>query len=105
MTPLEIFFWLVVAHAICDYVFQPEAMAKGKAGLNGVPWYYWLAAHALTHGAAVGFVTKMFPLALIETAAHAAIDYGKVRRKYGIHIDQLLHILCKVGYVLYLADG
>ncbi|MCS7269838.1 MAG: hypothetical protein NZ703_02035, partial [Gemmataceae bacterium] len=62
-----------------------------------------LAAHALVHGAVVGLVFHMFGagwtwvtlLFLLESGAHALIDWGKCQGWYGIHIDQGLHLLCK----------
>jgi hypothetical protein len=106
---LEVLFALVVAHGVCDFVLQPDAMGSGKnhrknrADTNGSlfpPWPYWMGAHALTHGGGVYMVTGSVALGIIETALHATIDYAKCDERIGVHSDQLLHLGCKVGYAL-----
>jgi hypothetical protein len=108
--PILLLLYLVAGHALVDFAWQSEAMALGKCprtqhpAARAVPWYYWLAAHALLHGAAVGLVcqgmgvapARTLALALAETLAHALIDLGKCRGWYGIHRDQALHLLCKL---------
>ena len=91
---------LVMGHAVADFALQSEAMAKGKNWRTpyAIPWPYWLTAHALIHGAAVTVVTGSVTLGLCETAAHWLIDLGKCSNKYGIHIDQALHLACKVAW-------
>jgi hypothetical protein len=109
-------FFFLAGHALVDFAAQSDRMAASKARRStptdpgAAPWYYWLTAHALLHGAAVGLVVKLFDygwynvvgFALAETAAHWAIDFGKVERLYGVHIDQVLHILCKIAWYLLL---
>lgn len=116
MNLISIFFLLLCGHAIADFALQTDWIAKNKSRHNLVPagydpvrhgplqkiWPYVLSAHALIHGAMVFAVTQSVLLAAIETAAHWAIDFGKCERKYGIHTDQALHILCKLGYAIYL---
>ena len=103
-------FFLLAAHALMDYALQTEAIATCKCrgcdhpAAKTVPWYYWLTAHALLHGAAVGVVIRWFgydwiavvTLALCETIAHWWIDHLKCLGWFGIHIDQLLHLTCKL---------
>jgi hypothetical protein len=105
-------FFLLAGHALMDYALQGDAMATCKCrrsthpAQQGVPWYYWLTAHALTHGLAVGVLLRWagydwnlaVGFALAETVAHWLIDLGKCERLYNIHVDQLLHILCKVAW-------
>ena len=74
---MEIFFvrfwWMLVGHALADYPLQSEAMAREKDRHSttplqaSVPWFYWLTAHALLHGGAVGLVTQSIWLGLAET--------------------------------------
>jgi hypothetical protein len=102
--------YLLAGHALVDFALQSEAMAIGKCpqtqhpAARAVPWYYWLTAHALLHGAMVGLVCLMMSikpllaafLFVAETLFHAVIDFGKCRGWYGIHRDQALHLACKL---------
>ena len=108
---LQMLFQMVIAHAVSDFVLQNDAMGAGKnrtnklqerTGLQFPPWYYWLLTHALVHGGAVYFITGNLALGLIETALHTVIDFGKCEHWYGIHVDQALHILCKLAYVYFI---
>ena len=102
MTILMVCFLLLVGHAICDYPLQGDAVAinknrNAKTELQKhVPWYYWLASHALMHGGAVALITGSVTLGIAETVAHFLIDFGKCEKLFNIHIDQLLHIICKL---------
>lgn len=105
-------FFLLAGHALMDYSLQNDAMAACKCRRTtnplqqAVPWYYWLTAHALLHGAAVGVIIKWsgaaYDLAVVfglaETILHWLIDLGKCEKLYSIHIDQGLHVLCKVAW-------
>jgi len=111
---LSTFFQLLIGHALADYPLQGEAMAKGKNRNNpphGVPagqkpvkvWFHYLTAHALIHSGAVLLVTGNYYLALAELVLHWIIDFAKCENWTNPHVDQLLHIGCKVGYVVALA--
>jgi hypothetical protein len=103
-------FFLFAAHALMDFALQGDAIATCKCRGAGtqlqksVPWYYWLSAHAILHGAAVGVVVQWFGygfevaviLGVIETVIHWFIDLGKCEKYFDIHVDQGLHLLCKV---------
>jgi hypothetical protein len=103
-------FFLLAGHALMDFALQSDAMAVCKCRRTdnplqkSVPWYYWLTAHCLLHGAAVGVVLHWttgnwdlaVAFALIETVVHWFIDLGKCEKYYSIHVDQGLHIACKV---------
>jgi hypothetical protein len=111
--------FLLAGHALMDFALQSETMARCKCRRSpdpiqqSVPWYYWLTAHALLHGAIVGVVFYWGYLdwylavwfAAAETVAHWVIDFGKCERLYGIHIDQGLHVLCKVAWWGLVASG
>lgn len=92
---------LFALHFICDYPLQGDTIARGKnrtidPALFGVNWWYWMASHAATHAVAVGYV--LGPVAgCIEFAAHFLIDVGKCEKKYGLHVDQILHGLTKIA--------
>ncbi len=109
MLGFELFFQLLVGHALADFVLQSDAMGRGKNRHNNIPkdadssfprWYYWLSAHALIHGGIVYLLTGSLALGLIETFAHGLIDFAKCEGKIGLNTDQALHIACKIAYVL-----
>jgi hypothetical protein len=58
-------------------------------------WPWVLTSHAATHAAGVFVVTRSPAAALAELVAHWLIDFGKCERRYGIHVDQVLHLLTK----------
>lgn len=112
-------FFLLAGHALMDFALQSDPMAVCKCRRaahplqQSVPWFYWLTAHALLHGAAVGGVvfwwvgdpTLVVGFAVAETVIHWLIDFGKCEKRYGIHADQGLHVLCKVAWWGLLAGG
>lgn len=105
---LEIFFMLLVGHALADYPLQGDFLARGKnhkAPLDGVPWWQCLAAHALIHGGMVYLITGVFWLGLAETVIHWFIDFGKSHGLYGFNTDQALHIACKILWTLMIVMG
>lgn len=111
-------FLLIAGHALGDFPLQPDAMAtckcrKAKLPLQDeVPWYYWMTAHALVHGfitaLIVAFWTENKELAvmvgLLETSIHWIIDALKCEGVFGIHVDQALHVLCKVAWWVMIAN-
>lgn len=116
---LALLFFLIAAHALMDYALQSEVIATCKCRdcdnpiAKSVPWYYWLTAHTLLHGAAVGAVFRWFGFdwntamlfAAAETVIHWVIDYGKCEKWYGIHADQGLHVACKLLWFGLAASG
>jgi hypothetical protein len=98
----HLLFWLVAGHFICDYVLQGDTMAREKNEFSKtdlqkhVPWYYWMVAHASTHGAAVALITGRVDLGWYEAALHGVIDIAKCRKKINIHVDQVLHLAAKL---------
>jgi Protein of unknown function (DUF3307) len=108
--PLWLFFALMIGHALCDYPWQGDAIAKGKnrhSVPHGIPpgqkpcsvWIHYLTAHALIHAGSVWVITGNPWLGLIEFLAHWAIDFCKCENWTNPHQDQMLHIFCKVIYV------
>ncbi|HSQ57971.1 MAG TPA: DUF3307 domain-containing protein [Gemmata sp.] len=110
-------FYLLATHALMDYALQSETIATCKCRgcdspiARSVPWYYWLTAHTVLHGAAVGMVVYWFgkgwntvaAYAVAETVCHWLIDFGKCEKWYSIHVDQGLHVLCKLVWFALLA--
>ena len=116
---LALLFFLIAAHALMDYALQNETIATCKCRkcdsplAKSVPWYYWLTAHAVLHGAAVGAVVRWFGydwkvvvvLALAETVVHWLIDFGKCENWYSIAADQTFHVACKVFWFALIVGG
>lgn len=104
-----ILFELIIGHALGDYVLQPDAMAVGKSHKFKspiLPWGYWLTAHALVHAGIVLMITGDHIIAAAEFVSHWTIDFLKCDGAYGIHVDQILHILCKViWWVVLMTNG
>ena len=109
---MELIFWLLVGHAICDFTFQTDAMAKGKNRHNKTEpppnqkympcWPYWLSAHALIHAGSVALVTGSTVLGLAEFVIHWVTDFFKCDNLFGVNTDQAIHIGSKLAYVLIL---
>ena len=112
----EILFYLLVGHALADFVLQTDMMAKHKnrnreIDMSVVPpgqkympcWHYWLTSHALIHGGAVAVVTGIWWLGLLETGLHWLIDFAKCENLIGVNQDQALHIGCKLFYLILIA--
>ncbi len=109
----ELLFMLLVAHALADFGLQSEIMRKLKNrhkkpdwipdGQKYVPcWFYWLTAHSLIHAGLVLCVTQSLACAIFELALHWIIDYAKCEGCSTPPEDQLMHIICKIGYWLAL---
>jgi len=103
MTMFNLLLLLWGLHFVCDFPLQSDAIAVGKGKFDtphlGVPWYYWLTAHAATHAVAVGLATGSAALGACEFIAHFIIDVLKCRKLTNIHVDQALHLLCKIAWV------
>jgi hypothetical protein len=111
---MALFFQFLVGHALADFVFQREVMAKSKSrhaavyksNSPGFPgWYYWLISHALFHGGVVFLISGSLLLGVIETVLHTLIDFSKCEHWINLHVDQTLHVLCKLGYVYVIYQG
>jgi hypothetical protein len=109
MTAIHVLFWLVIGHFVVDYCLQGSTVAAQKSPLPGarnealakaVPWPYWLTAHALMHGGTVMLITGSLALGLLETAVHWVTDLAKCYRKIDIHMDQAIHLGCKVAWLV-----
>lgn len=99
---LAALFYLMSAHALCDFSLQSDSMARGKSrsAVGPVPWWAWLSAHAMIHGGAVAMITSVWWLGLAETAAHLAIDMMKCEKLISFSADQAMHFTCKVAWVV-----
>jgi hypothetical protein len=84
---LEIFFYLLIGHAVADYALQPPNIARGKnrnigPGPEYDPeahgpvqpiWVLVMTAHALIHAGAIAIITGSLPLALWQFASGSSI--------------------------------
>jgi hypothetical protein len=98
---LGLLFW---GHVLADYPLQGDFLAKGKDP-NGplkefFPWTHALSAHAMIHAGFVFLFTGSLRCALLEWFSHALIDYAKCAKWIDLDMDQFLHYLMKVVYVL-----
>ena len=108
---LQILFALIIAHVLFDYPLQGDFLAKyknrhsegGETTTTGL-WIHCLTAHSLMHAGAVWAITGSFIIGLIELVLHWIIDFVKGEGITNIHTDQALHILCRIGYVIALAQ-
>lgn len=105
-----VLFAMVLSHFVCDFALQSDWIAKNKnrhaspAGydpkLHGPQqtiWPWVLTSHAATHAAGIWVATGSPVAAFAELIAHWVIDFGKCDRRYGIHTDQILHLVTKVA--------
>ena len=109
---LLLLFLLLFAHCLADYPLQGDFLAQAKdrrSAAGAVIWPWALGSHALIHGGFTFLVLAVFApvsatvclaLAAAETIAHALIDFGKCEGWFSYHVDQVLHIACKVVWVL-----
>jgi len=104
---LPLLFQMIIGHAVADFVLQPDAMGFGKNRNNNAQktkgalfphWYYWMTSHALVHAGAVYLLTANAAIGLIEFILHWIIDFCKCEGWFNVHIDQALHIACKLLY-------
>lgn len=92
---------LLLVHFAIDLQFQSEFVAKNKhrrMNEGFVPWYYVMTSHVACHALAVGWLLNPLYGAL-EFVCHFAIDVAKCEGYTNIHVDQGLHVACKVAWV------
>ena len=110
-----LFFAFVIGHAFADYPLQGEFLALQKNHRlppgekpDGAPkllWFHCLTAHSLIHGGFVWLISGVPLLGVAEFILHWVIDFMKSEGVTNFHVDQTLHILCKVGYVVLIYGG
>lgn len=103
---MELLFFLLAGHALGDFGLQGDWVARHKShkvkvasGNNNHPeliWLHVLTAHCLIHGGLVALITGIWWLGVLETIAHIVIDFLKCDHRFGFHVDQALHIACKL---------
>jgi hypothetical protein len=111
--PVDVLWWLVVGHFVADFPLQSDFIAREKNPWQPIdpsrvppgqkPTIFWpwvLTAHAVVHGGAVTLATGSALLGLVETVCHWFIDLAKCANLTSLHIDQSLHLACKVAWFL-----
>lgn len=101
--PLYMLFALVVAHNLADYPLQGDFLSRAKNRNTDVGFIFWpwaLSAHAFIHGGFVFAITGSLVLGLLETCAHAFIDWLKCDNVISLAEDQWAHYACKVLWVM-----
>ena len=112
-------FFLIAGHTLGDFPLQNTEMAtckcrRSKLPLQSeVPWYYWMTAHALVHALIAGLIVWACTgrqetgilIGLLEFVVHWIIDVLKCENVTNIHIDQALHIICKLTWWTLITQG
>ena len=101
MSYLLLFTMLLFWHFIADYPLQGDFLSKAKAKAfePAVPWYQAMLAHSFIHASGVLLITANWGFFLIELTAHFVIDKLKCDGHINFNQDQILHFMCKAGYV------
>jgi hypothetical protein len=103
--PLALFAAFVVMHALADFPLQGNYLAQQKTRRSATSrseWIVALAAHGVIHAGGVWLVSGSLAFGTAEFVLHCLIDLGKGEGKYGLIADQLLHLGCKLAYVILL---
>ena len=105
---MHLFLVLLAGHFISDFPLQQKYMLedKQKAFVTSLGTLT-LISHAMTHALVIGGlaalqgVTGYFPLGVVIGATHFFIDLGKIRHRYGVMTDQVLHYFVILLCVFY----
>ncbi len=104
----QMFFALMIGHAVADFPLQGEYLAIGKnrryltrlKDPSRPPeiWIYCMGAHCLVHAGAVWIITGSSVLAAIELVLHWLLDQAKCEGRTSFGMDQWGHAACKAAY-------
>jgi len=107
---VQLFFALVIGHAVADFPLQGEYLAIGKnrrflmrlkdPARPPELWVYCMGAHCLIHSGAVWLITGSAALGAVEFVLHWGLDQAKCEGKTTFGVDQWGHVVCKAGYTL-----
>ena len=106
--PLALFAAFVVVHALADFPLQGDFIARQKARKQADSrsiWIVALSAHGVIHGGGVWLVTGSLAFGFTEMILHTLVDLGTGEGKFGLGMDQFLHLSCKLVYALLLGYG
>lgn len=106
----QLFFALVIGHALADFPLQGEYLAIGKnrrvlmrlKDPTRPPelWVFCMSAHCLIHAGAVWLISGSVVLGVVEMVLHWGLDVAKCNGKTTYAFDQMGHVVCKAGYVI-----
>ncbi|MBT15668.1 MAG: hypothetical protein CMO59_06750 [Verrucomicrobiales bacterium] len=107
MAGLQIFFALLIAHALFDYPLQGDFLSRNKNrhhkdennNVKGL-WIHCLTSHSILHAGSVWLITGSFIIGIMEFVLHWIIDFLKCEGITNFHTDQFLHVLCRILYVI-----
>lgn len=100
---MKLIFMLFFGHYLGDFALQNDFIATHKARSSGSAfWPHVLFAHAMIHGGIVCLITGSVWLGIVEVFLHMLIDFFKCEKVFGFHVDQALHLICKVAYFLFM---
>lgn len=105
LDPAQLLWAFIIGHAVADYPLQGDFLAKAKNHLKPIPGINPMIAlkmHAFIHAGVVWIITGSFFLSLFESVAHTLIDYLKCDERISFTTDQILHVSCKVAYVVWI---
>jgi hypothetical protein len=94
---------LLIGHAVADSLLQPPWLSIRKRESDWTVRLQALALHGAAHALPVALITQQPLLAILELFAHPLIDDLKARGMYGLKTDQLLHVACKVLWIVLLS--
>lgn len=95
---LLLFMKMLLIHWLMDYPLQGDFLSRAKA--LGPLRRYHLIAHAGMHGCAIAWLLSNPWIGLAEWLAHTITDELKVRNIISFQVDQLIHVLCKIMWVI-----
>lgn len=101
--PFALFFAFAIVHALADFPLQGDYLARMKRrdqSNRAAEWIIPLTAHSLVHAGGVWIISGSAILGATELCLHWLIDLGKGEGKFGYVADQLLHLACKLAYVI-----
>jgi hypothetical protein len=106
--PFALFFAFTIVHSLADFPLQGNYLAQTKVRRQAKDfqeWFIALTAHSLIQAGGVWIVSGSAILGAVELCLHWLIDLGKGEGGFGYGIDQSLHIICKLAYVVVLTQG
>lgn len=106
--PVSLFFAFLVVHVLADFPLQGDYLARQKVrrdATSRTDWLIALSAHSVIQAGGVWLLSGSLLLGMAEFVLHWLIDLAKGEGKFGIVVDQCLHLSCKLVYVLILYYG
>lgn len=101
--PLALFAAFVVMHALADFPLQGAYLAQQKARRTATSQGEWIVAlttHGVIQAGGVWLVSGSLGFGITELILHTLIDLCKGEGRVGFVTDQLIHLGCKLIYVV-----